>query len=503
MALAEDGNDETTSSQNQEDGIGSNPWFALGLLCAAVFMDAVDVTIIQVTLPTLQQALGFTEIGLQWVHTIYVLMFGGFMLLGGRVADLYGRRRFFLGGVALFATGSLIAGLAPTQTLLLGGRGLQGLGAAITTPAALSIITNTFPAGPKRNRALGIFAAVGAGGFSLGLVFGGFITSYIGWRWIFFINLPVAAVVLALSTQFIPPSRSSDNGNFDIFGGVLITGGLLAGVYALTESVHLGWTAPRIVGTATISVVLLGGFIVHEHRTRNPLVPLDIFERRSVTTANFAAAALGATAVNILFFGTQYFQSIHDQTALWTGFAFLPMGILSVIVSTQLAGQLVNRYGLRPVLTVGMSLTAVGVGYLSLVPINGSYWISFFPGLAVMAVGYGLAYTSSTVGAVADISEARHGLASGLQQTSFQLGTGIGLAIYVTIAATFTAFGSSASANDAAAFVDGFNVAMAVAAVVAGVAALAALTLRSGLEAESTATETVRDGQETTSETTD
>lgn len=395
----------------------------------------------------------------------------------------------------MFALGSITAALAPTPEVLLGGRAFQGLGAAVTTPTAVSIITNIFPPGSKRNRALAIYAAVGAAGSSFGLVLGGIITSFLNWQWIFFINAPIAAVVLLLAPRYVPPSRDSEEVTFDVLGAVTLTGGLLAGVYAITEVIHYGWSDPRILGTTAASAILLGSFVVHERRVSDPLVPFDVFHPRSMKIAIVATVALAGGVVSLLFFGTQYFQSIHQYTALRTGLAFLPMGLTSLLISIYLSGQLLSQYGLGPILAGGMGLAAVGFGYLSMVPIDGSYWVAFLPGLTVMAAGYGLAMPCVTVGAVADIDEARHGLATGIQQTAGQVGAGAGFALYVMIAATLTVFGSGDGVSGAKALGGGFKAAMATAAVVAGAAALAALTLRSGIGVDSTASEPATDRQ--------
>lgn len=362
--------------------------------------------------------------------------------------------------------------------MLLAGRLFQGLGAALTVPAGISIITHIFPEGPKRNRALGIYSATGAIGFSLGLVI-----SSLDWRWIFFLNLPIAIGVLILSIPMIPSSRAPDQTGFDFISAITGTGVLLVGVYAITEIPNRSWTDPHVLVTGTVAFGLLGAFILRERGTETPLIPSAVVRPRSTKIAVFGSAALSATVLNLLFFGTQYLQSLRGYSALVTGLAFLPLGIPSIIVSTKIAGRLVSRYGMRPVLAFGLVLDAIGAAALTQLPVNGGYWMSFFPGILLIGLGFGFIYTAATIGAVFGVDEQYHGIASALQQTAFEIASGIGLALYISVAALFTDFGGHTGTP--ATFVNGFNTAMLIAAISATAATLATLTLQLGIGAES------------------
>ncbi|MCK9874591.1 MFS transporter [Frankia sp. Ag45/Mut15] len=415
-------------------GPGAHKWIVLGLVSIGQLMVVLDVTIMNVALPSIQQALGFASGNdLQWVLNAYALTFGGLLLLGGRVADRYGRRRVFLVGLAVLGIASAVGGLAESPGLLIGARAVQGVGGALMSPAALSLLTVAFPEGEERNRALGIWATVAGGGGALGLVLGGVLTDGLSWRWVLLINVPVTALVILITPLFVAESRDESAGSLDALGAVTVTLGLGALVYALVRANTVGWLTFEIIGLLALAVVLLATFVVLQTRVRNPMLPLRIFRSGSVLGADIGMLVVSAGIVAILFFITLYQQQVHGWSAIRTGFSFLS---LSAAVGTmaQLAPRLMDRFGLRPVVLVGLLFCVVGILLFVRISPTGSYVSDVLPGLIVFGAGLGLTFVSLTAAGIAGIPEEDTGVASALVNAAQQVGSALGLAILIAVA---------------------------------------------------------------------
>ena len=443
----------------------TNRWLVLVLVCLAQFMVILDATITNVALPSIQEDLGFTPAGLQWVVNGYTLLFGGFLLLGGRMGDLIGRKRIFIAGVAVFSTASLLCGLSHSTGMLIAARALQGLGAALVSPAALSIITTTFEEGPDRTKALGVWSAIAAGGAAFGLLLGGVLTELLAWEWIFFVNVPVGIAAGLLSLRFVPESRAPDRPeSFDIAGAVSVTAGLIVLVYAIVKAESFGWGSARTLGLLAAAFALLAAFVVIEQRSHSPLIRLGIFRIRSLTIANLVLLAVGAGMFANFFFASLYVQQILGYTPIEAGLAFLPV-TFGIGIGAGLAQQLIKRFDVRRIAVGGMVLAAIGLYVLSLVPVDGTYLANLLPGLIPMSVGMGLTFVPITLIATTNVSGNDAGLASGLFNTSQQIGGALGLAVLATLAADKTAsvlagLGRAPTpADQPAALVEGFQVA--------------------------------------------
>ena len=447
-------------------------WKALALLCTAFFMVILDSAIVVVALPSIDADLGFTAGDLQWVLSAYLLSFGGLLLLGGRAADLLGRRRLFIAGTALFALASLACGLAGSAGMLIAARVVQGVAAAIMTPTALSILTTTFEEGAERNKALGVWAAIGGIGATAAWLIGGPITDVLGWEWIFFVNVPVAIAVVALSPALLRESRAAEHGRrFDVAGAVTITGALVALVYAVVEAPARGWTDPQTLGLLALSGVLIALFAAIEARSAAPLVPLRMFRSRTLVGGNLVLLALGMLAFGMPFTLTQYAQGVLHYSPLEFGLASVVMPVTAALGS--IIGQsIATKGGLRWVATVGLALTGLGSLLLTQVSVNGSYLGDIFFGLLVFGPGLGAAYVAGSIGSLADVSEADAGLASGLNNSSFQIGGAIGVAIVSSVAVSH-----AEGADPLAALTNGFQSAFATAVIFAAVGLLFAVTL--------------------------
>src|SRR6266545_1341930 len=396
------------------------------------------LTLLLLALPSIQRALRMTPQGLQWVVNAYALGYGGFLLLGGRLADRLGRRRVFLAGVAVFTLASLVGGLAPSAGVLVAARGLQGLGAALAGPAGLSILTTTFADGPERNRALGVWSAVLASGGALGMLAGGLLTQYASWRWVLFVNLPIGALVLAATPRLVPAAPGQPRARIDAAGAVTVTAGLAGLVYATTQVPEHGWATPGTVGFLLVAAVLLGAFLVIESRHRAPLVPLRILRRRSLTGADTVALLGGAAVIaSPIFFLTLYLQQILGFSAIQAGLATLPLG-LAVIVTSQLSPRIMERVGRKRLLVSGLALAAVGLALLGRIHPAGSYTVEVLGPVVLLGLGMGLSFVPLTASAVAGVPPADQGLASGLLQTAQQLGVALGLAVLTSLATATT-----------------------------------------------------------------
>jgi EmrB/QacA subfamily drug resistance transporter len=462
-----------------------NRWVTLVLVCLAQFMVILDATIVNIALPTIQRELHFSQADLQWVINGYTLTFGGFLLLGGRAADLVGRKRIFIAGTLLFSFASLLNGLSTSSTELVIFRGLQGLGGALVSPAALSIITTTFPEGPERTKALGVWGAIAAGGAAFGLLLGGILVDSLSWEWIFFVNVPVGIVTVILSSRLVRESRAEGAGSFDVLGAILVTAGLIVLVYAIVKAQDFGWGSGRTLGLGAAALALLAAFVVHESRTPGPLVRLDIFRIRSLAVANFVLLLVAGGLFALFFFATLYVQEILGFSPLKAGFAFLPV-TAGIIVGSGTAQFLVRKIGVRANTIGGMVCAAIGLFLLSRVPHHGSYASDLLPGLLLMAFGMGNTFVPITLIATTNVEARDAGLASGLFNTSQQVGGALGLAVLSTLAANTTSnwlrdLGHPPSPADrAAGLVEGFQVAFTSAAIlVAFGAVLMALLLRS------------------------
>jgi EmrB/QacA subfamily drug resistance transporter len=448
----------------------TNPWVVLVLICLAQFMVVLDATIVNVALPSIQTDLHLSDGGLQWIINAYTLVFGGFLLLGGRLGDLLGRKRLFLIGLVIFTGASLLDGLAGSESMLIGARALQGLGAALISPAALSIIATTFEEGAERARALAVWAAIAIGGSAVGLILGGALTQYFSWPWIFFINVPVGIATFVLSLRLVPESRDLNaHRSYDLAGAATVTAGLMTLVYAIVGAQSAGWTSTRTIGLFTAAAALLAAFVAIEARTTAPLVRLSIFRVRSLLTANAAMFLAMSGMFAMFFFNTLYLQQVLGYGPLEAGLAFLPF-TAGIMVSASLASQLAPRIGVRPVAAVGFLLAAGGLALLTQLPVDGSYVMNVLPALLLTALGIGAVFMPLTLIATTGLENNDQGLASGLFNTSQQIGGALGLAVLSTLA---TSKSHAAGGTPAHALVTGFQWAFGAGALVT----LAALTV--------------------------
>jgi EmrB/QacA subfamily drug resistance transporter len=455
----------------------TNPWVVLVLICIAQFMVILDATIVNVALPSIQKDLGLTEANLQWIINAYTLVFGGFLLLGGRAGDLLGRKRLFLIGLVIFTVASFLDGVSTSEGMLIGSRALQGLGAALISPAALSIISTTFAEGKERARALGVWSAIAVGGAAVGLVLGGALTQYFSWPWIFFVNVPVGVVAFILSLRLVPESRDEQaERHYDLAGAATVTLGLMAFVYAIIRASAIGWTATQTLVSFVIAVGLLSSFIFIERRAAAPLVRLSLLRLRSLLASNLAMFLAMSGLFAMFFFNTLYIQQVLGYGPLKAGLAFLPF-TAGVIVSAGTAAQLAPRLGVRQVAVFGMVLVIAGLGLLTQLPVHGSYVVNVLPAMLLTALGMGSVFMPLTLVATTGLDDADQGLASGLFNTSQQIGGALGLAVLTTVAASAT---KSAGGDRTHALVQGFHWAYGVGVlfVLAAMTALLALLRR-------------------------
>jgi EmrB/QacA subfamily drug resistance transporter len=440
-------------------------WSALALIVTAQFMVILDVAIVNVALPSIKSDLGFSRTGLQWVITAYAILFGGALLLGGRLADLLGRRRMFVAGLALFAVSSLACGLAWSSGSLVGFRALQGLGGALLAPAALSLLMTTFAEGRERNLALGIYGAASGSGAAAGVLLGGVLTSYLGWSWIFFINVPVGLVAIGLTPLLLRESRADlAHRHFDLGGAASVTGGLMLLVYALTRATSDGWGSPVTLGLLGGAAALVAAFLAIESRSRSPLLPLRIFRLRALSAANATMAIVGAVAFSEFFVLTLYLQDVLHYSAVQTGVAFSAFA-LTVVVASNLAQAVVGRAGVRTTLSAGLAVSAVSVALLVRLPVSGHYFWDLFPAFVLGGAGMGFSFVPVTIASLSGVDRTEAGVASGLVNTSRQIGGAIGLAVTSTIVASTASTYARAhalTAGSAAATVHGFQTSLDV-----------------------------------------
>lgn len=441
-----------------------NKWAVLALLALAQFMVVLDVSIVNVALPSMARDLHFTPSNLQWVVTAYTLTFGGFLLLGGRASDLFGRRRVFITAVSAFALTSLLCGLASSEMQVIWARGLQGLAGAIMSPAALSIVLSEFDEGEERNKAMGVWGGVAAGGAAVGVLLGGVLTQYLSWRWNFFVNVPVGILVVLASLRMLPHHIGEENKkiSLDLPGAILATGGLMSLVYGLSKAPQDGWGSTTVWGFIIAGLALLLGFFFNERRAKNPLMPLDIFRIRNVLGANVAFVVIACTLFSMFFFMTLYVQQVLGYSPVKSGLAFLPVtfivGALSAIVSKN-----VGKYGYKPFMNSGPLFIALGLFLIGHnMKVGGDYWHNVFPGLAVFACGMGFTFVAGTLAATSGVPKHYSGIASGILNTSQQVGGATGLAILSAIAFSTIKAETSAGGPVKYAQVHGFQAAIAV-----------------------------------------
>jgi EmrB/QacA subfamily drug resistance transporter len=459
-------------------------WLALVLLAAAQFVVVLDASIVNVALPSIGSALHFSQDNLSWVVNAYTLTFGGFLLLGGRMADLLGRRRMFIAGLVLFAGASLAGGLAQSDVWLIAARAVQGLGAALLSPAALSLVTVLFEEGADRNKALGVWGAVAGSGGAAGVLLGGMLTEWAGWEWVLFVNVPIGIAAAFLAPRLLPESRNEGHRHFDIAGAVSVTAGLSLLVYSLVNANQAGWGSTTTLGLLAIAIALIIGFVFIERNTRAPLVPFPgIFRVRTIRGINVTGLLIAMALFSMFFFISLYMQQVLGFDALKTGIAYLPLAV-GIIISAGIASTLTTRFGVKPVLVAGLILTAIGLYWFSLISPEGSYVGDIlFPAL-ISAFGLGLSFVPMTIAAVAGVEPHEAGLASGLINTSQQVGGALGLAILAAIANTRTDSLTESGSSLPVALTEGFQIALLVGAGFAVLGAILALLLVDGREIE-------------------
>jgi EmrB/QacA subfamily drug resistance transporter len=448
----------------------TNRWLVLLLVCVAQFMVILDATIVNVALPSIERGLHFSPTGLQWIVNAYTLVFGGFLLLGGRAADLFGTQRLFIAGLLLFSAASLVNGLATSSGMLVGGRAVQGLGAALVSPAALAIVTTTFADGRERTRALGVWSAIAAGGGAAGLVLGGVLTETLSWRWVFFIHLPIGLAAVFFSLRMISNATAEEKPETsDVAGAVTVTAGLLVLVYGIVKASSYGWGSGRTIGLFVAAVALLVSFVVIERRSRAPLIRLSIFRSRSLTVANISMLLVGSALFSMFYFASLYVQQLLGYSPIKAGLAFLPFTV-GIVIGAGAAQQLIRRLGVRTTSVGGLAIATIGMLLFTRITGDGTYLGQLFPAVIVTSIGLGLTFVPVTLLATTNVPAGDAGLASGLFNTSQQIGGALGLAILATLAATRTdhklgALGHTPSFSErATAVISGYHLAFLVGA---------------------------------------
>jgi EmrB/QacA subfamily drug resistance transporter len=420
------------------EAVQRRKWLALALLASTQFVIILDAAIVNVAIPSIGQDLKFSEEDLTWIPNAYALTFGGFLLLGGRMADLLGRRRLFMVGLVLFSVASLLGGLSTSETQLIIARAAQGLGAALIAPAALSMVTNMFAEGAERNKALGVWGAVSGSGGAAGVLLGGILTEYAGWEWVLWVNVPIGIVVAILAPRMLDESRrETDLRHFDALGAITVTAGLSLLVFALVDTINEGWGSTQTLTLLAIALALIVAFVFIELRSKDPLMPFKIFRLRTLTGANIVGLLVGAALFAMFFFLSRYMQEVLGYSALKAGLSYLPLA-LAIIASAGVASVLVTKLGFKKVLIAGMALVAIALLWLGQVPVNGDYVSDLLGPMVIAAVGLGFAFVPVTIAAVSGISKDESGLASGLINTSQQIGGALGLAVLGTIASSKT-----------------------------------------------------------------
>jgi EmrB/QacA subfamily drug resistance transporter len=454
-------------------------WLALVIVCLGDLMIVLDVTIVGVALPSIREDLGFSESSLAWVANAYLLTFGGFLLLAGRLGDLFDHRRLFLLGIALFTAASLSCGLAPSQAVLVGSRALQGLAAAIVSAVALSLIVTLFTAPAERAKAMGVFGFVTAGGGTIGVLLGGILTDALNWHWIFLVNVPIGTAVLVLARLLLPAARIAPaSRHLDVAGAVTVTASLVLAVYAIVNGNEVGWTSARTLGLLAISVGLLALFLRIESRARSPLAPLGLFRRRNLTTANVVGVLWAAAMFAWFFLSALYLQLVLGYSPLQVGLAFVPANLIMAVLSVGLSAKLVLRFGIKMPLVVGLLLAAAGLALFARAPVDGAFAVDVLPSMILLGLGAGTALNPVLLAAMSDVEPSEAGLASGAVNTSFMMGGALGLAVLASLAAARSDALLATGKDQLAALTGGYHVAFVAGATFAAAAALSALLLR-------------------------
>lgn len=458
-------------------------WLALIILCLGVLMIVLDTTIVNVALPSIRMDLGFTETSLVWVVNAYMLTFGGFLLLGGRLGDLFGHRRLFLFGLTLFTLASLACGLANAQALLIVARAVQGIGGAIVTAVALSLIMNLFTETADRAKAMGIYGFVCAGGGSIGVLLGGILTDAFSWHAIFLVNIPIGAAVYALCRILLPDSRGQSDGRLDLGGAATVTSSLMLAVFAIVNGNEAGWTSTQTIGLLAAAAALLAIFLAIEARVRTPLMPLRLFCLRNVAVANVVGVLWAAAMFAWFFISALYLQLVLGYSALQIGLTFLPANLIMAAFSLGLSAKLVMNFGIRLPLAAGLLLAAAGLALFARAPVDGIFVFDVLPGMILLGLGAGIAFNPVLLAAMSEVAPSDSGLASGVVNTSFMMGGALGLAILASLAAARADNLLASGASSLVALNGGYHIAFAVGAIFAAAAALlSAVLLRVGLQ---------------------
>jgi EmrB/QacA subfamily drug resistance transporter len=452
-------------------------WLALYVLCLGSLMIVLDVTIVNVALPSIREDLGFSETSLAWVVNAYLLTYGGFLLLGGRLGDLFGHRRLFLAGITLFTLASLVCGLSTSQAMLIGARAVQGLGGAVASAVSLSLMMTLFTEPAERARAMGVFGFVAAGGGSIGVLLGGVLTDSLDWHWIFLVNAPIGVIVCALTLRLLPAAPGSAAGRLDVAGALTVTASLMLAVYAIVNGNQTGWTSGQTLGLLAAAGALLAIFLAIEARVGSPLVPLRLFRLRNVATSNVVGVLWAAAMFAWFFLSALYLQLVLGYSPLQVGLAFLPANLIMGAFSLGLSAKLVMRFGVRPPIATGLGLAAAGLLLFVRAPVDGSFALDVLPSMILLGFGAGMALNPVLLAAMSDVDPSESGLASGVVNTSFMMGGALGLAVLASIADSRTASLRTAGEGPLAALTGGYHIAFVVGTAFAAVAALLAAAL--------------------------
>jgi EmrB/QacA subfamily drug resistance transporter len=447
-------------------------WLALYVLCLGTLMIVLDTTIVNVALPSIRRSLGFNQTSLAWVVNAYLLTFGGFLLLGGRLGDLYGHRRLFLSGISLFTIASAACGLATSQGFLIAARGVQGLGGAIASAVGLSLMMTLFTEPADRAKAMGVFGFVASGGGTLGVLLGGVLTDLFSWHWIFLVNLPIGVLVVLLSLRLLPSERIAGSGRLDIGGAVTVTTALILAVYAVVNGNTAGWTSTQTLGLLAGAAVLLVVFLTIESRVASPLMPLALFKLRNVAISNIVGVLWAAAMFAWFFLSALYLQLVLGYSPLQVGLAFLPANLIMGAFSIGLSAKIVMKYGIRAPLATGLLLASVGLALFTRLPVHGNFWADVLPSMILLGFGAGIAFNPVLLAAMSDVKPEESGLASGIVNTSFMMGGALGLAVLASVAASRTNTLEANGEGQLAALTGGYHLAFVVGAVFALAAAV-------------------------------
>jgi len=472
------GNPKEANSMSDTSTDTRTRWLALYVLCLASLMIVLDVTIVGVALPSIREDLGFSETSLAWVVNGYLLTYGGFLLLGGRLGDLFGHRRLFIAGIATFTAASLACGLATTQWFLVAARSVQGVGGAVASAVSLSLMVGLFTEPGERAKAMGIFGFVASGGGSIGVLLGGILTDALSWHWIFLVNFPIGVLVVLLTLRLVPAAPpAASSGRLDVAGAVTVTTSLILAVYAIVNGNHNGWTSARTLGVLAVAAAVFGAFLAIESHVRAPLVPLRLFRLRNLSTASGVGVLWSGAMFAWFFMSALYLQLVLGYSPLQVGLAFLPGNVIMGALSIGLSAKLVMRYGLRKPLTTGLLLASAGLLLLVRAPVDGTYAADVLPSMILLGLGAGMAFNPVLLAAMGDVNPAEAGLASGVVNTSFMMGGAVGLAVLASVAASRTSTLLEAGHSEVAALTGGYHVAFLLGAIFAAAAAVLGATL--------------------------